>query len=162
MNKWAKYLSISVIVILLDQLSKFLVRKYMAWESHSVIGEFVKLTHVQNSGAAFSISLGSPMINRIFFITITFIFLIVLLIIMKKSESKTELIAYSLVVGGAIGNLIDRIIYGSVTDFVDCDFPDFIMERFAIFNVADSSIVIAICILIIYYLFFDKKPLEGK
>lgn len=162
MNKWFKYLSISIVIILLDQISKILVRKFIAWKSIPVWGEFFKLTHVQNTGAAFSISLGSPLVNRVFFIIITLVFLVILYFIMKKTDSKTEMIAYSMVIGGAIGNLIDRIVYGSVTDFFDCDFPDFIMERFAIFNIADSSIVIAITILVIYYLFFEKKPLEGQ
>ena len=130
--------------------------------SIEVIGNLFRLTHVQNTGAAFSLSFGSPLTNSIVFISISFIFLILLVYIMNKSNSKTELLAYSLVIGGAVGNLLDRIILGSVTDFLDVDFPDFIMHRWPIFNIADSAIVIAITILLIYYVFFEKKTLEVK
>ncbi|MCD4651002.1 MAG: signal peptidase II, partial [Candidatus Cloacimonetes bacterium] len=54
-------------------------------------------------------------------------------------------------------NLIDRLIFGKVTDFIDSDFPDFIMYRWPTFNLADSSIVVAIIIFIIYIFFFEKR-----
>ncbi|HOD55003.1 MAG TPA: signal peptidase II [Candidatus Cloacimonadota bacterium] len=159
---WLKYLWISLTIIILDQITKLLVRIKMPDNSIEVIGNLFRLTHVQNTGAAFSLSFGSPLTNRIVFISISFIFLILLVYIMNKSNSKTELLAYSLVIGGAVGNLLDRIILGSVTDFLDVDFPDFIMHRWPIFNIADSAIVIAITILLIYYVFFEKKTLEVK
>lgn len=160
--KWLKYLWISGIIIILDQLTKVLVRVFMPDMSHSVIGDFFRMTHVQNYGAAFSLSFGGPVLNRLIFILISIIFLIVIYFIMNKTESKVEHIAYSMVIGGAIGNLIDRIVLGSVTDFLDFDFPDFIMHRWPIFNIADSSIVLAIITLLIYFLFFEKKALEVK
>ncbi len=160
--EWIKYLWISLVIVILDQVSKLLIRMNIPDNSVEVMGNFFRLTHVQNYGAAFSLSFGSPVLNRLIFISISFVFLIILAYIMNKSNSKAELIAYSLVIGGAIGNLLDRIILGSVTDFLDFDFPDFIMHRWPIFNIADSSIVIAISILLIYYIFFEKKTLEAK
>ncbi|HOE91886.1 MAG TPA: signal peptidase II [Candidatus Cloacimonadota bacterium] len=157
-----QYLWISLIVIILDQVTKILVRLKMSRQSIEVLGDFFRLTHVQNCGAAFSLSLGGPLINRIVFAAITILFLVVILYILHKSHSKAEHIAYPLVVGGAIGNLIDRIFIGSVTDFLDFDFPDFIMQRWPIFNVADSAIVVAITILLIYFIFFEKKAMEAK
>ena len=65
-----------------------------------------------------------------------------------------------MILGGAIGNLTDRIIFGSVTDFIWCDFPDFIMQRWPIFNIADSSIVIAMILLFISTIFL--KNVEAK
>ncbi len=62
-----------------------------------------------------------------------------------------------MILGGAFGNLIDRIFFGGVTDFIWWDFPDFIMERWPVFNIADSSIVVAICLLVVYYLFFREE-----
>lgn len=159
---WIKYLWISFCIIIADQITKIMVRSMMSNESFPVMGDFFRMTHVQNFGAAFSMSFGGPGLNRIVFITISIIFLILIYYVMNKSNSKTEWLAYSLVIGGAIGNLIDRIILGSVTDFLDFDFPDFIMQRWPIFNIADSSIVVAISILLIYYLFFEKKSSEVK
>lgn len=74
-----------------------------------------------------------------------------------KSEHKLQTVSFSLIVAGAIGNLIDRIYLGSVTDFLDFDFPDFLMERWPIFNVADSAICVAIGLYIIYVLFYEKR-----
>jgi signal peptidase II len=76
---------------------------------------------------------------------------------LKHSRSFWEKFSYSLIIGGAIGNLIDRLAFGSVTDFFDVDFPDFLMERWPVFNIADSSIVIAITILLIYTIFFESR-----
>ncbi|MCB5250869.1 MAG: signal peptidase II [Candidatus Cloacimonadales bacterium] len=166
--KQYKYLWLSIVVVFLDQISKIIVRITMpigngfSAPSIPVLGELFKLTHVQNCGAAFSLSLGSATFNRIAFTAITAAFLIVIFFILKKTESKVEQIAYPLIIGGAIGNLIDRVFIGGVTDFLDVDFPDFIMERWPIFNIADSAIVVAITILIIYFIFFEKKALEAK
>jgi signal peptidase II len=159
---WINYLWISFSILFADQLSKILVRSLMPDKSFPVLGEFFRMTHVQNFGAAFSLSFGSPFLNRIIFICISFVFLFFIYYILNKSNSKTEWFAYSLVIGGALGNLIDRILLGSVTDFLDFDFPDFIMHRWPIFNIADSSIVVAISILMVYYLFFEKKSPEVK
>ena len=63
-----------------------------------------------------------------------------------------------MVLGGALGNLIDRVLFGPVTDFFSMDFPDFIMERFPVFNIADSSIFIGVVLLIIDMLFIKDKP----
>jgi signal peptidase II len=129
-------------------------------EPIKITSQFFWLTHVQNTGAAFSLSLGSAVVNRIFFIVFSIIAIVILFFMQKKTESKVEKIAYSMILGGAFGNLIDRIFFGGVTDFIWWDFPDFIMERWPVFNIADSSIVVAICLLVVYYLFFEKKIKE--
>jgi signal peptidase II len=159
------YLYISLIVIILDQISKIAVRYYMPLNHEiSVIGNYFKLTHVQNFGAAFSLSIGSDMVNRIVFSIITFIMIFVILYMLKHSVTKIEKIAFSLIIGGAVGNLIDRVWLGAVTDFFDFDFItidiprwDFYMDRWPIFNIADSSIVVAMNLLFIYMIFFEKK-----
>jgi len=161
--KKIQFVWISLLVILLDQISKFIIR------SNLELGEILKvtkklfwITYVQNTGAAFSLSLGSDNVNRIFFICFTLIATIFIFYIFWKSKSRIEKISFSLILGGAIGNLIDRITIGSVTDFLWCDFPDFLMHRWPVFNVADSSIVIALSIMIVYHIFFEKKHLEEK
>jgi|WetSurMetagenome_2_1015567.scaffolds.fasta_scaffold248301_2 signal peptidase II len=153
-----KWLWLSLSVIILDQISKAIIRHFMTeGQSIPILGKFFMLTYTQNTGAAFSLSLGNPSVNRVFFIIITFIAVGFILYLLNLSQSKWQNMGLALVVGGALGNVIDRIFLGSVTDFLDCDFPDIIMQRWPIFNLADSSIVIAICILAIYILFFEHK-----
>ena len=85
---------------------------------------------------------------------------IVYLIIKSDSSKRIELWAYSFILVGAVGNMIDRIFYGKVIDFIDCDFPDFIMERWPIFNIADSFISVGMVLLFMHFIFYDKKHSE--
>jgi signal peptidase II len=145
-----RYLWIAAVVILIDQLVKIIVKLTMPlYESKHILGDVIMLTHVQNTGAAFSISLGNPGIDRIFFIVMPIIAIIFVFYLIYRSTTKLQQIGLSLIIGGAFGNLIERILFGSVTDFVDVDFPNFIMQRWPVFNVADSSIFIAMCLLIL-------------
>jgi signal peptidase II len=153
-----KYFLITILVLILDQLSKFYIRSSMVpGESWKITPKFIWITFVENTGAAFSFSLGSVSLNRILFSIVTVIAILVLGFMVVKTRNKVEAVAFSMVMGGASGNLIDRLWLGRVTDFVNCDFPDFIMERWPIFNVADSSIVVGVSLLVIYYVFFEKK-----
>ncbi len=156
-----KYLILSFVIIVLDQVSKIYVRFFFENKTHfhsiPVIGDFFRITHTQNPGAAFSFTLGSPFLNRIIFSVISFVVIGILVWLIIKSEHKLQTVSFSLIIAGAVGNLIDRIYLGSVTDFLDFDFPDFLMERWPIFNVADSAICVAIGLYIIYILFYEKK-----
>ena len=156
--KRINYFLISLLIIIIDQLSKLYIRTTM------VPGDLIRLTpkffwirYVENRGAGFSFSFGNPDLNRIIFSLITIIAVFVLIFLILKTISRTEALGFSLVLGGAMGNLIDRIWMGKVTDFVDWDFPDLIMERWPVFNVADSSIVCGVCLLAIFYLFWERK-----
>ncbi len=166
MKKNYYYFFISIFIIVFDQITKIVVRDY--FQKHPeidvipVIGSLCQIVHVQNTGAAFSLSLGSPLINRIVFIFVSVIAVGMLIYFIIKGLSKIELVTFSLILGGAVGNLSDRIFLGSVTDFIDCDFPDIIMYRWPVFNVADSSIVVAITIYLVYSIFFEKKLKEKK
>ncbi len=158
-----RYFLISLTVIFLDQISKNIIRNTLEiGQVLKITNKFFWITNVQNTGAAFSLSLSNPVLNKFFFIIISILAIIFLIILIIKSRSKIEKIVFALILGGASGNLIDRIILGSVTDFLWCDFPDVIMERWPVFNLADSSIVIAITILIFYTVFFSKKSVEDK
>jgi len=157
-QKRFNYLIISALVILVDQITKLLVRKYMLHQSIPVIGDFFRLTHVENPGIAFGLGFESNAFNRIFFSIITFFVIFVILILLKKSNSHIEKIAFSLILGGGLGNLIDRIAFGSITDFFDVYFFNiFGLERWPIFNIADSASVVAIFILLIYVFFFEPR-----
>jgi len=148
--KQFKYLWLAVIVVLIDQFVKIVIKLTLPlYQSKTVLGDLILLTHVQNTGAAFSISLGNPELNRVFFITMSILAIIFVIYMIYRSSTKLQQIGLSLIIGGAVGNLIDRILFGYVTDFFDFDFPDFIMHRWPVFNVADSSIVIAMGLLIL-------------
>ena len=125
----------SFILILIDQIIKLVISNML--ENITIIKNFFNLTYVENTGAAFSILENS----RIFLIIITFIsiFLIYKYLLKDKKIKKIETIVYSLLLGGIIGNLIDRIIYGYVIDYLE-----FIIfnKHMPIFNFADICIVI--------------------
>ena len=154
---------IMMCVLLLDQVTKLLIRTNIEMH-HSIpvlsklFGETFMFTHVNNTGAAFSIGFNNPQTNRVFFIVVTILALGFILYLLYQSTHRIQVVAFGLVMGGAIGNLIDRVLYGGVTDFVNVDFPDFIMQRFPIFNVADSCIFIAVCLLIIDMLIIKDAP----
>jgi signal peptidase II len=166
-------------VIFVDQLSKFYVKginipflnisfdgMYYG-ESISVIGNFFKITFIENPGMAFGFNPGSDFKLWIsVFSLIASIGLIVYLYIVRN-KSLSLRIALAMILGGAVGNLIDRIFYGiiykyapafygRVVDFFDFDFFNFAIfgrsyDRWPIFNIADASVTIGVIILVLFY-----------
>lgn len=154
-----RYLWLTVAILLLDQAIKMVVKAYLPlYESKPVIGSLVMFTHVQNTGAAFSISLGSPSLNRVFFIIVPLLAIAFIFYLIYRSTTRLQQISFCMIIGGALGNLMDRLLYGYVTDFVDMDFPDFIMQRWPVFNLADSTIVIAMGLLILDMIIHKPTP----
>lgn len=139
------YLFIITFLVCIDQFVKKVVITYIPlFESKEVIPDFFFLTNVRNTGAAWSIMEG----EKITFIIITIVAIIVFLyfILFSKTTTKLDRIAFTLMCGGAIGNLIDRIINSYVIDFLDFyifgyDFP--------VFNLADAFLCIGVGLLII-------------
>lgn len=147
------------IILCLDQLLKWLVKHNMnLYQSIPVIGEdFFRLTYIENDGIAFGISFGGRTFLIIFTIAAT-LFLIYYALQLKNSPFLPKL-ALTLILGGALGNLSDRIFRGQVIDFLDFDFFDFVIDRWPVFNIADSAVSVGITILIIHYILFNP---EGK
>lgn len=129
-------LIISLAVIILDQLTKYLVKTRLA--ESIAITKFLSISLITNTGAAFGILQNK---NQLF-IWISIMVLGFIFYHFGKIKTKADYIAISLVIGGIIGNLIDRIVYGYVIDFIDFSF-------WPAFNVADSSISIGVVILLI-------------
>ena len=117
-----------------------------------IIRNFFRITYVQNTGAAWSIFSG----NTVFLILISIIVLGIFIYFLLKKDiiEKSEIVIYGLLVGGIVGNLIDRIRYGYVVDFFDFNFGSF---NYPIFNVADVMIVLTGLFLIIKILKEDVK-----
>lgn len=137
-------LILSLIFLIVDQISKILVVKFLDLNSVTVIKNFFYLTYTNNTGAAFSILTD----KRIFLVLVGIIIIILLIYYLKKHQIKNTInkIAFALVIGGSIGNLIDRIIRGSVVDFIDIKIFSY---NFPIFNLADTFITIGVLLLLI-------------
>src|SRR5690625_784035 len=147
-----RYYILAVIIILIDQWTKWLVDQKMAlYESISIIENFFYLTSHRNKGAAWGILQG----HMTFFYIITVIVIIGIIYYMQKyaRENKLLAVSLSLLLGGAIGNFIDRLFRKEVVDFLDFII---ISYDFPIFNIADSALTIGVILLIIFTLFEDK------
>lgn len=141
----AKISLFSLIFLVIDQIIKlFISSKMILNESFIIIKNFFNITLVHNEGAAFSILQG----NRFLLIFIGLVAIIGIFIYLKKSSylSKLDVWIYSLLIGGVIGNLIDRIIYGYVIDYISIIFGK---NYFPIFNFADICIVISVVLILI-------------
>ena len=135
----------SIIFLVIDQIIKFFVSSKMILnESIILINNFLNLTYVQNKGAAFSLFSG----NRIFLIMVGVFALIIFIYYISKLDKIKEIdvFTYSLFLGGLLGNLLDRIIYGYVIDYIGVNIFGY---RFPIFNFADICIVVSIILIII-------------
>lgn len=142
------YYLIALLVFVIDQVSKWLIVQYIdLGESKSIIHNFFDITSQRNNGAAFSILEG----QRWFFLVITVIVVAgVIYILQKIKTSRNRLLpfALSLILGGAVGNFLDRALYGEVVDFLRFHFS-VINYTFATFNLADSAIVCGAILIII-------------
>lgn len=153
-------LLISAVVVFLDRLTKALVTaRIPIGGAIDVIPHFLRITHWTNEGAAFSLFADSTSPNKVRWALISFSVLaaVVVLVVMVKLGNRLTLttVALALVFAGALGNVHDRILYGSVVDFVEVNifgyhWPDF--------NVADSAIVTGACLLLLDSLRTRKSP----
>lgn len=144
---------ITGLVILLDTFSKsWATINLMGTEGFNVLGKFLQFHYVENKGAAFGIFNGQKWI-----LTLLTIIIILGLIYFWARQPKHQLtnLAVGLILGGAFGNLCDRILNGFVVDFIMVDIVDF--YNFPVFNVADIAICIGVFIFIIHYLFIEKN-----
>lgn len=151
-----KLFFITIISILFDQLIKFIISHFFSvYESITIINNFFNITYVKNTGAAFSILQGSQ--TLLIIITVLTILLINYFLTKDKNVNKFETITYGLLLGGIYGNLIDRILYGYVIDYLDFTIFGY---NFAVFNLADILIVGTIFLLLINS--FKKGGNNGK
>ncbi len=142
-----RYYGLTIALIFLDQLSKILVVNTMEFQSTIVVTEYFSWHYVRNYGAAFSFLADQGGWQKYFFISLSFVASIALIIWMKKIAltQKFELLGLSFVLSGAVGNLIDRTAYGFVIDFIDLHYQDF---YWPVFNVADIAISLGVAVLL--------------
>lgn len=170
-NQRIYWLWLAAIVIVLDQVTKSLVRQYMLQYDEIAITGFFNLVRLHNYGAAWSLLDDAGGWQHWLFIGLGLVVSIGIVIWLRKNPQmpRIEAIALSLLVGGALGNVIDRVAYGYVTDFADfyltnCGPPlTWIMPRchWPAFNVADVAISLA-AILLIISAFLPQKTAAAK
>jgi signal peptidase II len=143
--------AIGLAIVVVDQVSKAAVRARLSPPGTSVpvLGDALQLTYVQNLGASFGMMPG----YRPLFVAVSVGVLVAIaaFVIRRRPERRWVVVALGLVAGGALGNLIDRMVFGWVTDFIRIPFD------FPVFNVADSCVVVGVGMLI-WWLLFGPAP----
>lgn len=172
-----RVLLLSLVIVLCDQITKLLVKGVdlpalgISWQgmpygaSRQILGDFFRLTYVENPGMAFSIDLGAKPVFAMFSLLAS-----IAIIIYLYSARRSPLgfrIALAMILGGAIGNFIDRmfygvwfygqpLFYGRVVDFFDMDFFDinlfgYELTRWPVFNIADACVTVGVVLLLLFH-----------
>lgn len=142
--------------VVIDQVTKYVIsHAYEIGETHVLIKGFLNFTYIRNEGAAWGIFSNS----RWVFIVITAVMLVLMPLVLYKYRKLHFLfgLSLSLIISGAIGNMIDRVFLGSVVDFIQAAFIDF-----PIFNVADCCVTVGAVLMFIYLVFIDKELFRSK
>lgn len=150
-------LSIAGIIVLLDQVSKYLVRTFLplqsSWTPWPWLIEYARIVHWQNTGAAFGMFAGLGAVFTVLAIIVSIAIIYYFPLIPR--EDRLIRFAMGLQLGGALGNLVDRLTRGYVTDFIS-------LGNFAVFNVADASITVGTILLILGMWLKERKVAAAK
>ena len=157
-----KWLGLSLVVVILDQFAKLMASQYLTLQQPVEIFSWINLTLVHNTGAAFSFLSQAGGWQRWFFILLAILVSIIIMIWLLRLPAKQRWLAcaLALVLGGAIGNVWDRIVFGYVVDYIDISIsflPWRLFNPWPAFNIADSAISIGAVMLIIDVFFFQEE-----
>lgn len=154
-----------VAVVIVDQVTKlWAIGALSEQPSVQVLGKFFMLTLVYNEGGAMGSNFGSP---TYYLVSSSLILLFILYYIYSHRQNLMITVPLALIAGGALGNIVDRIRFGQVVDFLDFDFFDinlfgYQIERWWTFNIADAAISCSIVFLLVRVIFFHhEKPAES-
>ncbi len=160
--KILRLLAVSGITVILDQITKLLVAAYIGYgQDIAVIPGFFNLTHVLNPGGAFGLfAQQGAMVRVMFFLVFSLVAVGLILYLYVGIPETHPMLAngLSLIFGGAVGNLIDRVRMGKVIDFLDVYLGDL---HWPAFNVADSAICVGVGIFM-FHILFNRMPEQGK
>lgn len=149
-----RFYLVALAVLACDIVTKWIVYHHLPLGGPpiEVLGSWVRLTYIQNAGAAFGLFQG----NRVFFIGVSALASLVILVLATSGRYRDgwTLVSFGLILGGALGNLIDRIWLGVVIDFIDVGIG---RHRWPFFNAADSGISIGVCLLTLRLLFGPRE-----
>lgn len=159
-KRYAVFIAIAVFIIVVDQASKCYISRFSGLElsaypphgGYEVIPGFFSIVYNTNTGAAWGMFAG----QRVILAILAFGAAAAIILLRKNIElhRKFMQVIFGLMLGGILGNLIDRVAFGSVTDFLDFKFGHY---RWPTFNIADSAMVVAVTIYVIYTVFFQPK-----
>jgi signal peptidase II len=156
-SRFYTWTAIAALVVAADQATKWAVVKWVALYEKIPLNSFINLTHHKNPGAAWSFLADAGGWQRWFFIALASIVSVVLVVWLWRIRNERQAVlsaGLALVLGGAIGNLIDRVVSGEVTDFIQVLFGSW---AFPSFNVADAGITVGAALLIIESIFFSES-----
>ncbi len=156
-RRFVAWISVAILIVAADQASKWAIIEWLPLYGKAPINSFLNLTHQQNTGAAFSFLANESGWQRWFFVALASAVSVVLVGWLWRIRQEGTLVltaGLSLVLGGAVGNLIDRAMFGYVTDFIQVWFGNW---AFPSFNIADSAISVGAALLIIDALFITGK-----
>lgn len=155
-----RWLWLSAVVIVLDQATKYLASGLLDYGVPVPVLPFFNLTLAHNPGAAFSFLAGASGWQRWFFIGIALVVSVLIVGWMKRLSPRENWLAaaLALILGGAIGNVIDRVMYGYVVDFIDLYYGAW---HWPAFNIADSAITVGVAIMLIDSLLFSRETTPG-
>ncbi len=138
MRDMRKWLLLAVAIVVIDQITKFVIMQKFVLHETLYITSFFNLVRVHNAGAAFSLLADAGGWQRIFFIGVAIVASVWVVWLLRRYPQQTLFcFALGMILGGAIGNLIDRVLFGAVVDFVQVHYAGY---YFPAFNVADSAI----------------------
>lgn len=160
-------LSLTVLVIVLDQITKALVVAYIPENTvfRSYFGDFLEIVHVRNTAIAFSIGTGLDIpVKLVFFVVLPIILMVLVIwcVISRKTDADFTVFqkwCLAAIAGGGIGNLIDRCFRSlRVVDWISTDMYGFLgFDRFPTYNIADAAVTVSVCLLIVSYIIGEKK-----
>ena len=156
-SRFFTWMVVSLIIVVVDQLTKLAIIEWIPLYDRVPLNSFINLTHQKNTGAAFSFIADAGGWQRWFFVVLASGVSVVIAIWIWRIRNAGQAVlsaGLALVLGGAVGNLIDRILLGHVTDFFQVWFGSW---AFPSFNVADAGISVGAALLIIDALFFSGK-----
>ncbi len=154
-----RILWVSALVVAGDQLSKYVIKANLSLHSPvPVLGDFFRLTFVENSGIAFGIKIGTalPLFTGLSLLAVG---IITYYLYQARSSHVAVQTALALILGGAIGNIIDRITYGRVVDFLDFGIGTY---RFYIFNLADSAVTVGVGLYLLMSFLLPQESQEAE
>jgi len=141
----------AALVVVLDQITKYLVRHNLDLHtSVPVLGDFFRLNYVENSGIVFGIKVGGAL-PLFTILSVVATILILYYLYRERTNHLMIRVSLALVLGGAVGNLIDRLVFGKVADFLDFGVGQY---RFFVFNVADSAVTVGVILFLFLTTFF--------
>lgn len=153
------FLWVTVFIFILDQLTKRAVQSSLSlYQSKPIIQDFFHLTYVTNDGMAFGLSMpGGRTILLVLSIMLTIF--ICWFLWQEREGHKLVRLGLALILAGAFGNLLDRILYGKVVDFLDFMIGDF---HWYIFNIADTSVTIGMMVFIFHSVFIETRKVSTE